>query len=69
MTLVGGLPTAVQKGVLMRYVLAAVLFVLWLPGPPTWNAAEGIAHILLIVAIFLFAFNLADSRGARRHGP
>lgn len=42
--------------------IAVVLIVLWLLGVITANAMGGLLHILLVVAVFMLAINLADRR-------
>ncbi|MBD5655949.1 MAG: lmo0937 family membrane protein [Candidatus Eremiobacteraeota bacterium] len=46
------------------WAIITVLFVLWLLGFVA-HVGGGLIHILLVVAIILFVFNLLTGRGAR----
>ncbi|MBD5632963.1 MAG: lmo0937 family membrane protein [Candidatus Eremiobacteraeota bacterium] len=46
------------------WAVISVLFVLWLLGFVA-HIGGGLIHILLVVAVILFVFNLVTGRGAR----
>lgn len=46
----------------MLYIIAAMLFVLWLVGLLTTHLLGGFIHLLLIVAIVVLLFGLLSGR-------
>jgi len=48
----------------MLYTLAVVLLILWVLGLVTSFTAGGLLHLLLVVAVVLFLFQLISGRRA-----
>jgi len=47
----------------MLYTIAVVLLILWVLGLVTSFTAGGLLHLLLVVAVVLFLFQLISGRG------
>ena len=47
----------------MLYTIAVVLLILWVLGLVTSFTAGGLLHLLLVVAVVLFLFQLSSGRG------
>jgi hypothetical protein len=46
----------------MLYAIIGVLIILWIIGQITAFTAGGLIHILLVVAVIMFVFNLVRGR-------
>lgn len=48
----------------MLMTIAIILFILWLLGFTVFKVAGGIIHLVLVVAVILFVWNLITGRKA-----
>jgi Family of unknown function (DUF5670) len=55
---------ALIEGFVMLYTVAMVLLVLWVLGLVTSTLAGGLLHVLLVVAVVIFLFQMLSGRRA-----
>jgi hypothetical protein len=51
-----------EKGPVMLWTIAVILFVLWILGFSVFHVAGGLIHILLVIAVIVIIFQLITGR-------